>query len=281
MSNHYPWKKYSRRDIINEFLQLREKASQDTLSEHSNLGKGCSNAFFQYERMNTPRIAHCSNVEYWKKHKKEVLSHNQKDTGSLFRTLHFLNKPPCQFSVAVSCLVYRLFSVSSVFDPYAGWGDRLVGSMALDIDYTGCDLNEHLKEPYSQLVSTLSPHCHSRVKMFFQPSEKRISYMKKKHFDMMFSSPPFFSESGTIVEKYHQTNPDYESFLVSSLIPVLNYGFNHCKIVCMYIPNHMYKDLLTRSIPKATQIISFGTGRNFDVEGKKKPTYLYCWINEI
>jgi hypothetical protein len=41
-----------------------------------------------------------------------------------------------------------------VFDPCAGWGGRLLGAMARDIDYTGIDTNTNLRDAYTELMKT-------------------------------------------------------------------------------------------------------------------------------
>ena len=53
------------------------------------------------------------------------------------------------FKSTTAKYLYRKYGASHVLDPTAGWGGRMLGAWALDIDYTGIDTNKGLKPAYA------------------------------------------------------------------------------------------------------------------------------------
>ena len=89
-----------------------------------------------------------------------------------------------------------MFSPKCVFDPCMGWGGRLLGAMALDINYIGCDSNTNLRKPYKQLQKDFREKHSSSVKLYFQDSLS-LDY-NELNYDMVFTSPPYFN-----IEQYN------------------------------------------------------------------------------
>ena len=74
----FPWREYSKEDLIFEFKKLQALKFMNISDFHlsSNIGKICSNYFFQYVRMNTRtnrRSLSC--VEYWKKDDTKIMKY--------------------------------------------------------------------------------------------------------------------------------------------------------------------------------------------------------------
>ena len=57
-----------------------------------------------------------------------------------------MNHPPAQFPPFLAGQIYKYFDATNILDPYAGWGDRCIAAMALDINYIGIDSNTHLEK---------------------------------------------------------------------------------------------------------------------------------------
>ena len=271
----YPFKQYTNEELIREFNTLKN-SNFNTLSPCSRLGKKCSNAFFQYERMNTARNGKLSNIEFYEKHKDKVMKYHNNDphATTLFRSIHFLNKPPSQFSITQTCSLFHRFQVKSIFDPFAGWGDRLVGALATNIDYVGCDTNTHLIQPYKNLISFYKHQ--SKVEIIFKPAQEVIKSLNHD-FDMMLSSPPFFYKTGKCVEHYFKQERDYDKFLTECLVPVVMFGLKHCKITALHLPEHMFDDIIKCGVRKCDEVVPYGSKRNFDVNNKSKQALIYLW----
>jgi len=100
------------------------------------------------------------------------------------------------FKITNAIELYQMFSPTSVFDPCMGWGGRLLGAIALDINYIGCDLNINLRKHYKQLQKDFREKHSSTVKLYFQDALS-LDYNDFKY-DMVFTSPPYFN-----IEQYN------------------------------------------------------------------------------
>lgn len=154
----FPFRKYTMQDLNTEFKKLIDKV-QTSVSfpiEYSRIGYKCTNNFFQYERMLTPGINRPSSVKYWLERKENIIKFSKKQNRDYFSTVNYFNHSPSQFPIVAAAKIYRYFNAVSIFDPYAGWGDRCLAAISLNIKYTGIDSNSNLVEPYKNLLSNLA-----------------------------------------------------------------------------------------------------------------------------
>lgn len=110
-------------------------------------------------------------------------------------------------------------------DISAGWGDRLIAAMSLDMIYTGYDPNIELKKGHDEMIAMFgSP---DKQKVIYQPFEKaEIEDM----YDVILTSPPFFD-----VEDYAQgqegqsivSYPDFTKWTVHFLFASLLKAWDH------------------------------------------------------
>ena len=112
--------------------------------------------------------------------------------------------------------------------------------MALDIDYIGIDCNQHLKEPFNNLIKMYKTN--SSIDIIFDKCENiNIDVFE---FDLVFTSPPFWTkDKKKIYERYNNIEKDYNIFLNDTLIPVLKKCLKRNIWVCLYIPEDMYNDI--------------------------------------
>jgi len=283
-SKLFPWRQYDKETLLLEFDKLREISSKEIKKSSllSNIGRQCTNSFFQYVRMDTPTIGshHLTSIEFWRNKREKIIHYrNSKSKGKdLFGTIVFLNKAPSQFSVITSCWIYQKFNVSSVFDPFSGWGERLLAAMAMDIDYVGCDSNKKLYGPYSKMIKFFGNYSKSDVLINIGRCEKiiQLKHMRNREFDMFFSSPPFFTDNGKLLEEYDGTEEDENTFFETCLIPVIEYGFSHCKHICLQIPKNMYIKI-RKVFGKADKKFCFGRKRSYDTQNYEKNNFLFYW----
>lgn len=87
------------------------------------------------------------------------------------------------------------FKAKKILDLSSGWGDRLIGAMASDIDcYHGFDPNPCLHPNYKKIIKTLKNHQvnkNAEYKIKKQPFEK--AKLKPNFYDLMMTSPPYFT----------------------------------------------------------------------------------------
>lgn len=267
----FPWREYTRKQLMDEFIKLRKKLSERIKFpiKRSIIGYSCSNYFFQKERLSTKR---CSNrkdsaIEYWNnpKGKKAVLKHSNKHNRDIFNSIVFLSHAPAQFPVAAAGKIYKYFNATNVFDPYAGWGDRCIAAMACNINYTGVDSNKNIQNNYIDMINFFDTEANIK---FISSKVEDINY-KDFDFDLIFSSPPFWQDN-LMVECYKNCNDDYESFLEKSLFPIIKEGLRRNIRVCLHLPLQMYNDIL-KVFGITNKIIEINKNTNQNTDK------IYCW----
>lgn len=273
----FPWRKYTKDELIKDFEKLREKLREKLKDNPSMVikrpivGYKCSNAFFQKERMRVRSQNKLSGIEYWNKNYEYIQRYQSKN--DLFGRVTFLSFAPSEFNAYVAGMVYKYFSATVVQDFYSGWGNRLLAAMALNIDYIGCDSNTRLEKPYEKMIDFFSGFSSSKVKMYFQPSET-LKCIPAKGVDLVFSSPPFFNEK--LVEEYPGTETDYETFMKKSLIPIMKKCLDAKVWFCLYIPINMYKDLKKIFGSARKKLVMQSKLNNLNIIPSNSNT-IYCW----
>jgi len=153
---NFPWRSYNTKTLADEYVKLKRKLSLDSIDDfkvnrkitvpYCYIGNSCLDNFFQYEIMSTPSQGKISCVDFWKGNKKKIISYyNEHSDKDLYRVIRFFNHPPSHFPMLVAATIYKLFNSSKIFDPFAGWGDRCLAAMSLNLDYTGVDSTHYNK----------------------------------------------------------------------------------------------------------------------------------------
>jgi DNA modification methylase len=275
----FPWRKYTKEELLEDYNNLRkniENTKKITFPlNQSNIGRKCSNFFFQYERMKTRSQNKISCYDFWYKKKSIIENYHKSRSGDLFSTINFLNHCPSQFPPFVAGQIYKYFGASKVLDPFAGWGDRCISAMSMDIDYIGIDSNIHLKPYYSKMIKYFPTN--SKVKMIYKKCE--TVDLNKLDFDFVFTSPPYWRKKDKILsEEYFNSEKDYNLFLHNTLIPFIQKCLkkNENIWICINIPEYMYMDL-KKYIGPCKKKLSFKSFGNTKSKNREKNNYIYCY----
>ena len=222
-----------------------------------------------------------SPYEYWNKNKRVIIEKTKKKYGVVniqnLREIIYLNTRLCNnFRITVALAVLEYFKPKSWLDISAGWGDRLLSAIFYKINlYVSCDPNLELHKSYDSMIDTFVTK--SKKKNFIIHKRGFLeSPIEKMDFDIVFSSPPFFTLekysdfSENSITKYSNEKDWCNYFFIPSLIK----AYNHLKdgghlILYMggsdYIMNAMHK---LDSIMEYKGIIYFY---------EKKPRAMYVW----
>ena len=233
----------------------------------------------------------------------------------MFGRVVFLSFAPSEFSAYAAGAMYAYFmrllgktpETFTVQDFYSGWGNRMLGAMALGVRYIGCDANTRLEKPYAKLAAfgkgqiakqpvepqtndhrdgakSVARACFAGVSfadcgrdpaLYFQRSETLpASLIPAKGVDIVFSSPPFFD--GNLVEEYPGTESDYEMFMRTSLVPIMRRCLVAKIWVCLYIPTNMYNDL-KKVFGSAKKKFKFVAKMNNLNGAYSNSNIIYCW----
>lgn len=195
----------------------------------------------------------------------------------LFEMWRRMNGAIVFFKPATAMYVYKKYGAKSVLDPCAGWGGRMLGAWALDINYVGFDTNPTLQRPYEQMMTLLHHRDNDlpndNLRMRWESSlDADFSGI---YYDFVLTSPPYIN-----LEVYPGMTP-FESkakFYKEFLIPLIDKCRKHIKPggrVCFNISPPMYKDLTeVFKYEKASEAVPLLQQK---VQGKDKGDLIYVW----
>ena len=185
----FPWRTYTKKELDDDFQKLRERILEDPITPSTPIkrplvGYKCTNAFFQKERLRVRSQNKPSAIDYWKKNHKYVTRYNS--NNDMFGRVVFLSFAPSEFSAYAAGAVYAYFmrllgktpETFTVQDFYSGWGNRMLGAMALGVRYIGCDANTRLEKPYAKLARFQSVS-HRRQSRLTRADGSSESHFKK------------------------------------------------------------------------------------------------------
>lgn len=232
----YPWRQLTEEQLQAEYHRLQSLPVLPTFTL-GKIGYNLSNHHFQYIRLST-EAPNGVIPTVWLDQHPDVMARPYPKSQDAQSRWTFLTKCCAQFNPGLAVQIYRHYGATHVFDPYAGWGDRCVAAMACDIQYTGCDSNPRLQDPYQSMISHYPTkhlpviHCPARSEDITIPSSV----------DLVFSSPPFYTLKGRLMEQYDQATTDYLSFMARSLIPLRARTLSR---IALHLPQHMGEALIT------------------------------------
>ena len=111
------------------------------------------------------------------------------------------------FDVSLMEQVINKYDIKSVYDPCAGWGERLLCCYKHDVKYQGVDVNESLKPGYDNMIDTYGITNQSVV---FEDSSV-IDVSGFGDFDAVITCPPYFDTE--IYSDMGSENFSYVDFL--------------------------------------------------------------------
>ena len=188
------------------------------------------------------------------------------------------------FKSTTAKYLYKKYGASHVLDPTAGWGGRMLGAWALDIDYTGIDTNKELKTAYDGMIDFLNKEQELDNELFeTKTSQLKMIFMScldvdfsQIPYDMVLTSPPYIN-----LEIYEHMEPwqSDELFYNNFFLPLFEKCLKHIKKggnVCFNISPKMYEDALKHGLPEcdSEENLLQQLGQQ---KGKKKQDKIYIW----
>lgn len=118
----------------------------------------------------------------------------------LREAIYTLN-PECNaFKISVTKTFLQHIGAKKVLDPSAGWGDRLLGAAAANVEvYHGVEPNPRLINPYEDMLKFVNKNSYK----FFAEDFLKVKLESK--YDTIFTSPPFFDYEVYNMEDINQS----------------------------------------------------------------------------
>lgn len=194
---------YSRADRITDFYQEEERIkSYSTNRKLKDHNLSVYNLWYDEQYTSILRdiinssLTHCRD-NYWKDDKNQPITaqscyNNPYFKRNLMSGLYFQGIYTSQYRVTWVVSIIQFFQqfvrIESMLDPFAGWGDRLIGAMKMNINYQGYDPNSALHLGYKRMIQDLSGGDGSKYSVELIGFEDAII---DRQFDLVLTSPPY------------------------------------------------------------------------------------------
>jgi hypothetical protein len=277
-------------DAVADFLELKKIGKNaETISERCRTGNNVVDYFTFKERLHTRGkynvnyFEFIANIEEFEK-KKFIVNmlkyYDQVKNANKTKNNYLVLKEV--YNICISAInifrpvmameIYEKYKSKNALDFCAGWGGRLVGACALNIEkYTGIDINFSLKTPYAAMESFMEPLSSTKINMIFNDA-LNVDY-SAIDYDTAFTSPPYY-----FLEKYENNN-NYSSkkdMNENFYKPLFEKTFKHLKPGGYYILN------INNEIYESVCLNLFGSADEyFSLKKSKRQNnyseYIYVW----
>jgi DNA modification methylase len=206
--------------------------------------------------------------------------------GNVFECYRINRGSVVMFKATTAKYLYKKYKATSVLDPTAGWGGRLLGAWALGINYTGIDTNTEMIPAYEAMTARLAQYDGGLFD--FDGATQQMIWQScldvdfsTIDYDFVLTSPPYIN-----LEIYEHMTP-WESdqhFYKEFFIPLWQKCVDNIKPgghVAFNISPKMYEDALTHGLPPCHESEDLKQQMGQKTEnlktGKKKHDKIYVW----
>lgn len=295
---------HSKADAIESYEDLKvaipaSPPDAHTIRNGRRMGLATLDYFFLHHRLKAKTRAHVSFYDAMttpalKKHLAELVVRYKKKPKSEYTPQGFLKAQydvfqlyygtVNQFRPIVAKWVYTHFQPKGVLDFSAGWGGRALAAMSLGIPYIGIDANTRLAPAYRQMIAAVQPT--SPIELHFQPAETVDFEKFKGKYNLVFTSPPYFT-----LEEYERmpAYPSKEDFLRIFFVPTVLSSWKYLPRgghLALNMPEEMY-EAIRPHLPKRHELLKMplanrhatnaSRGQRLGKEDKEKFEYIYVW----
>jgi len=252
-------------DFVDYFIMLEKLETK---------GRGKMNFFDFWEKKSTYEKKNYV-IKFFKYYHKE--NPNYTPLQIWFRLFNLYFGAVNIFKPIIAMEIYCKFKPKNILDFTMGWGGRLVGACALNINsYTGIDLNKKLEQPYNEMVKVLKEHSTTNIKLIFK-SALEVDYSKIVY-DLVLTSPPYYN-----IERYSgQPNMDKATWNKDFYEPLFTQTFKYLKTgghYCLNVPKEVYDNVCIKVLGKADIFIPLYKSKRTKNENYKE--FIYVWAKGI
>lgn len=188
--------------------------------------------------------------------------------ANIFETNRINRGSVVLFKPTTAMYLYKKYNATSVLDPTAGWGGRMLGAWALGIDYTGFDTNINLQPAYTgflQLLETEKPSLQINFKNCLTADFSKLKY------DFVLTSPPYNNlERYENMQLFSNDDDYYNNFLILLINKCLKY-IQPGGHVAINVSSKIYNKLTEKyNYPLANEEIPYN-------QSTKKQDMIYVW----
>lgn len=280
--------------VHDEFHKLQKMSCNQIqkCSERKMVGNNVVDYFTFSERLYTKGHQNVSFYEFWKNRKEYMNKPYVKNMLEFYksRNIDDIRKFKYIYNLYFSSIsifrpimamdIYCRVNAKRVLDFTMGWGGRLVGACAMNLEaYYGIDLNKHLEVPYKNMVNTLQnmENVHTIIDLQFK-NALDVDYSAMEY-DTVLTSPPYYD-----LETYRNSSNSYntkDKWNHEFYIPLIKKTFASLKdggCYCLNIPEEIYTNCAFPTLGKYNKRILLKKG---DRHIGKYKEYIYIWTKEL
>lgn len=140
------------------------------------------------------------------------------------------------------------YNIKSIYDPCAGWGHRLLGS--LDITYIGNDVDPRTCSGLKKIINYFNiPN-----KTIY--NEDASKFIPKEVYDAVFTCPPYFdTENYTYAETSHKKYATFQNWLVRFWNPLVDNSLLNCNKIFAFVISEKYKEMLKQKCNNTLEFV--------------------------
>lgn len=188
--------------------------------------------YSEKERIHSKIFNKESPYEYWQKKQNYILTYDDPREHIYQKKYDVTN-----FKVSLAKCIYNYFNCKKVFDPFAGWGDRMIGASAANVEeYVCVDKNSGLRLIYHKINREL---CDNKYHInILDIIDFPFYNFEDNYFDFAIISPPFYNyEIYNNVGKIDLDINSWIQWLIDICIKILRI----CKKVGLYLQDTTFK----------------------------------------
>ena len=195
------------------------------------------------------------------------------------------NKQCTTFKPKIIKYIIDMFKSKRVLDISSGWGDRLVGAMASDIElYHGFDPNVKLQSRYIEMFNFFRPYAtNPNIICTVEPIPFENAELQPNFYDLVMSSPPYFTmeiydensqgQSTATVKDEKQWYTNFLAVWVDKCVHALKTG----GIIALNINQERGKNYVNWLIGSLSSKITYLGMIGYSNEDGKNPQPIFIW----
>lgn len=122
------------------------------------------------------------------------LTNSQQQIYKMREALFDLTRECSSFRPNIICTFIQMFGSKSVLDFSAGWGDRLIGALCMNVKYVGIDPNSGNHPNYNDMIKFYNENV-KKINLddyIMIDSTIEDAVIPNRKYDLIFTSPPYF-----------------------------------------------------------------------------------------
>lgn len=200
------------------------------------------------------------------------------------RDAYELNKAITFFKPSTAKHLVQRFTPENgvVFDPCAGWGGRLLGTLSCGREYIGCDTNPHIvgmAEAMTEAIGGIGQYAYTIHNKSCLDWSNEADGEKFDWADFAFTSPPYGNlEVYTGMKIFVDDEDYYKNFLIPMIMKCLRIVKPGCPVAINVSPQIYMKLTDVYEFPVCCEKIDFL--QQMGQQSGKKKDYVYIWYRQ-